>query len=167
MHWKTLFFSFDGRIGRKQWWMAMLALLLASVTLSFLANPHAWFFDDIARAGPTLAETLLSIAFLIPQTAVCVKRFNDRNWPQILPYSYAFVFLIFALLDHNRVIFARQTPSQLDIAFVTSLAAIIAVIIIDNGFLRGTVGPNQYGPDPLAQGGPPPTSQANAGSRPL
>ena len=31
----------------------------------------------------------------------------------------------------------------------------------------GDPGPNQYGPDPLAQGGPPPTSQANAGSRPL
>ncbi|MFV0369808.1 MAG: DUF805 domain-containing protein [Hyphomicrobiaceae bacterium] len=166
MSWKTLFFSFDGRIGRKQWWQAMVPLLFVSVTLAFLANPRAWFFDDIARAGPTLAETLLNIAFLIPQTAICVKRFNDRNWPQILPYSYAFVFLIFVLLDHNRIIFARHTPSQLDIAFVASLAAIAAVVIIDNGFMRGTVGPNQYGPDPLSHDGNTHTPPAKAGLKP-
>ena len=150
MTWKTLFFGFDGRIGRKQWWLAMVSLLLASVVLSFFANPHAWFSDTVARSGPNLAETLLSIAFLIPETAVTVKRFNDRDWPQVLPYGYAIVFLFFILLDHHGMMFAGSVPTKFELMFVASLTAILAVIIVDNGFLRGTVGPNQYGPDPLA-----------------
>ena len=35
------------------------------------------------------------------------------------------------------------------VAFWVSLAAIVAAFV-DNGFMRGTRGPNRYGPDPLA-----------------
>lgn len=150
MGWKRLYFGFDGRIGRRQWWLAMLSLVAASLVLSFLANPLAWFSETIARKGPNLAETLFSIALLIPETAVTVKRFNDRDWPQWLPYGYALVFLISTLFDHHRLIPIASSPTAPQMAFIASLSAIVLIIIIDNGFLRGTVGPNRHGPDPVA-----------------
>ena len=150
MSWKTLYFGFDGRIGRRQWWLAMLSLLLASLVLSFLANPMSWFSETVARRGPNLAETLISIALLIPETAVIVKRFNDRDWPQWLPYSYALVFLIYTLFDHHQLIVVGRSNSFSQLAFLGSVATITAIIIIDSGFFRGTVGPNQHGPDPVA-----------------
>lgn len=149
MTWKSIFFDFDGRIGRQQWWLAMIAILFVSVALSFLANPMSWFSAGQDQRGPNLAETLFSIAFLIPETAVTVKRFNDRNWPQWLPYAYAMVYLGFILLDHHGLLFASDRPTTLDLALVGSFAAIVIIVIIDNGLLRGTAGPNRYGPDPL------------------
>lgn len=151
MTWKTLYFGFDGRISRRQWWLATLSLLLASLVVSFLANPLAWFSETAARRGPNLAETLFDFAFLIPHTAVMVKRFNDRDWPQYLPYGYALAYLMFTVLEHQRMILARPTPTLFELAFLASLLVISVIVIIDNGFLRGTVGPNRYGPDPLAQ----------------
>ncbi|MGD9670990.1 MAG: DUF805 domain-containing protein [Hyphomicrobiaceae bacterium] len=151
MTWKHLFFGFDGRISRRQWWLAMLPLLVASLVVSFLANPMSWYSELIAQRGPNLGETLFNLALLIPETAVTVKRFNDRDRPQWLPYGYAAVFLLYILLDHNRLILAGNIPTVIELGFVSSVAAIMLVIVIDNGFLRGTVGPNRYGPDPLAK----------------
>lgn len=147
---KSIFFDFDGRIGRQQWWLAMIAISLASIILSFLANPVSWFSASEAQRGPNLAETLFSIAFVIPETAVTVKRFHDRDWPQWLPYAYAMAYLVFILLDHHRVLFASGMTSTLDFILLGSFAAMIIIVVIDNGLLRGTAGPNRYGPDPLA-----------------
>jgi uncharacterized membrane protein YhaH (DUF805 family) len=148
MNWKTAYFGFDGRLSRRQWWLAIIPLLLASLVVSFLANPLAWFSETVARRGPNLAQTLFDIAFLIPETAVIVKRFNDRDWPRWLPYGYAIILLFFTVLDHNRMILRNDPPSFAEIVFLGSILAIMITIVIDNGFLRGTVGPNRYGPDP-------------------
>ncbi len=153
MTWKYLFFSFDGRISRRQWWLAMGPLILASLATSFLANPMSWFSELIAQRGPNLAETLFNIALLIPETAVTVKRFNDRNWPQWLPYGYAAVFLFYIVLDHSRLVMASSVPTFFELAFISAVASIMLIVLIDNGFLRGTAGPNPYGPDPLADDG--------------
>ena len=45
-------------------------------------------------------------------------------------------------------------------AFWVSLAAILLFAFVDNGFIRGTRGPNRYGPDPLA--GAPATGMTTA-----
>lgn len=165
MTWKTLFFAFDGRIGRQQWWLAMLTLLAASVVLSFLVNPLAWFSKS-AGAIPNLADTLLKIAFLIPETAVTVKRFNDRDWPHFLPYGYAIVGLFIILLDHHHLIMQHGEPRALDLALMVSLLAVFIAIVVDNGLLRGTVGPNRYGPDPLQAEARPAAPSTPADSRP-
>lgn len=166
MTWKSIFFDFDGRISRQQWWLAMIAVMLVSIALSFLANPMSWFSASQAQRGPNLAETLLSLALLIPETAITVKRFNDRDWPQWLPYAYAIAYLAFILLDHHGLLLAGDKPTTFEFAFLGGFAAIVVIIIIDNGLLRGTVGPNRYGPDPLSGNGwspgPPLPSQGDA-----
>lgn len=151
MTWKDLFFGFDGRISRRQWWTAMIPLLLTNALVSFVANPMSWFSGMIAMRGPNLAETLFNIALLIPETAIMVKRFNDRDWPQWLPYGYAAVFLFYIVLNHNRMILAGHAPTMFEFAVVSSLVSIMFLVVIDNGFLRGTDGPNRYGQDPLAK----------------
>ncbi len=147
MDWKTLFFGFDGRIGRKHWWLAMILLVSASVGLSMLVNPHAWFGQGINRS--TVADTLLSLSFLIPETAVSVKRFNDRGWPQWMPYGYSLLMLTYFVLDHFGHIDLDGSPTRFAVALVLALAILTVAIIIDNGFFRGTRGPNRHGADPL------------------
>lgn len=148
MTWKALFFGFDGRIGRRQWWLATLALLLVFLPLSVLVNPGA-YFDEAKGLGSQTAETLLGLAFLIPGTAVAVKRFNDRNWPQFLPYAVALCSLASLLLVDFQMVLASRTWTMPDLV-VLSLNSILSIfVLIDNGMLRGTRGPNRHGPDPL------------------
>lgn len=52
--WKP-FFSFDGRIGRRTWWLASIVLLSSAVVLTSLVNPRSWI-----GAPPNAADTLLA-----------------------------------------------------------------------------------------------------------
>jgi uncharacterized membrane protein YhaH (DUF805 family) len=150
MDWKTLFFSFDGRIGRRTWWLASIVLLSSGVVLTSLVNPRSWI-----GAPPNAADTLLSLALIIPETAVSVKRFNDRDWPQWIPYGFAVIVVVTTLLLHFRLILERNPPTIADAMIVAAVVAMIAFVVIDNGLLRGTIGANRHGPDPLpADAGP-------------
>lgn len=147
MHWKTLFFGFDGRIGRKSWWLATIVLVSLNVVLSMLVNPHAWF-GRFALAPPNSADMLLSLAFLIPETAVNVKRSNDRDWPQWVAYGYALVILAYMAFEHfSGLLGEALEPAGLVLLGLALLCTL--ALVIDFGFLRGTRGANRFGPDPL------------------
>ncbi|MCU0968728.1 MAG: DUF805 domain-containing protein [Rubrivivax sp.] len=74
----------------------------------------------IARVGHAEAEALVNVLLLWPAIAVSVKRWHDRD------RSGWWVLVV--------------------------LIPVIGWlwVLIDNGFLRGTAGPNRFGPDPLA-----------------
>ena len=155
MDWKTLFFGFDGRIGRRTWWLASIFLFSSATALTLLVNPKRWL-----GAPPNPADTLISLAMIIPETAVSVKRFNDRGWPQWLPYGFAVIIVLLTLLLHFQLILERDPMTLADAVIVISVVGMVLAIIIDNGLLRGTRGSNRYGPDPL-QPETTPTSRAD------
>jgi uncharacterized membrane protein YhaH (DUF805 family) len=74
----------------------------------------------IARVPPRRADLIVHLLLVWPALAVSVKRWHDRD------KSGAWVLL--------------------------NLLPVIGWIwaLIDNGFLRGTSGPNRFGDDPLA-----------------
>jgi uncharacterized membrane protein YhaH (DUF805 family) len=43
-----------------------------------------------------------------------------------------------------------ETPSMLSLAIMVPYLVFVVALVIELGFRRGTIGPNQYGPDPLA-----------------
>lgn len=147
MDWKTLFFGFDGRIGRKPWWLATILLLSGNIGLSMLVNPHAWF-GRFEFAPPSSADMLLSLAFLIPETAVNVKRSNDRDWPQWIAYGYSLLVLAYLAFEHFRGMLG-ETVAPAGVALLGFLALCTLALIFDFGLLRGTRGPNRFGGDPL------------------
>lgn len=148
MNWKTLFFGFDGRIGRKQWWLATIVSISASLVMSMLVNPLAWFGDGSA---PTNApDMMLSLAFLIPMTAVNIKRGNDRDWPQTVIYGYSLMTLAVLVYDYSFTMFRYPELVPLELVLVSAFLLATLALFIDLGGLRGTRGPNRNGPDPLA-----------------
>ena len=109
-----------------------------------------------------------------PSFAIYIKRLHDRDmrgWWLLLPYVMMFVPVIaMALLNPNMM--AMMSGGQLPVgggvpqmpgggAWMMGLmggAYLIAIIIflwlfIVTGFLRGTRGPNRFGPDPLGATG--------------
>lgn len=131
-----------------QWWIGFIIWLAVSLAGSWFLYPE--FFTAEELPPPNRIETGFQIAWQVPVTALTVKRFNDRGWPWWFGYALTGISLVLLVTPHFGTEIAPGAPG-----FGTPAFWIVAVIglaaIIDNGFLRGTDGPNRYGPDPLAQ----------------
>jgi uncharacterized membrane protein YhaH (DUF805 family) len=123
----NLLFGFRGRTNRAKFWLVALAIVVIEIILLAIFGANAVMISDdpqkaLADMGPVTSIVLL--IFVVAATwisiAVGIKRFHDRN------KSGVWILIIFVPL-------------------IGSLW-----YLIECGFLRGTPGPNNYGPDPLA-----------------
>jgi len=145
---KDLFFSFDGRIGRKAWWLGTIVLAAASIAGTLLIDPSVLDYKRQARHLPNWSDTIWQLALIIPGTALMVKRFNDRDRPHWLGYVYGVLGAVLTAGPHFGLFTPGHTNSvETVILVIFTLAFFFA--FVDNGFLRGTKGPNDYGPDPF------------------
>jgi len=143
-----LFFRFDGRIGRKSWWVGTLILVAASIGGMLILDPSVFDLDRAPPRTPNLAATIWHLALVIPGTAVMVKRFNDRNWPYWIGFAYGALGAMITLGQHFNMFLPgfSGVPETIVVVFA-GLASLYA--FVETGLLRGNAGPNRYGPDPL------------------
>ena len=152
MDWTTLLFSFTGRINRGKYWFALLIYML--VWIAFIAAVLIWLGGlDTDRlfslVGGGLLIWLGALVLVIAGTwsgfATGVKRLHDRGksgWWILL-----FWFGPTVLSGSNSAMPDIQGSSILALA-----GSVIAIWgFIELCCLRGTDGPNEYGPDPLAR----------------
>ena len=140
MDWAYLFNSFDGRIGRKTFWMAMVALIVAEMFAHIIA---------VAIQGDRLSA-IVDLAFTYPEFAIAAKRGHDREmplWLLVIFFGAGAVLDLLTVLELNGT---DQEPSVLSIFIAVPFTVLGLALLIELGFRRGTVGSNQYGPDPLA-----------------
>jgi uncharacterized membrane protein YhaH (DUF805 family) len=153
MNLQKILFSFEGRIGRCTYWLAILALIVAVLVLSFapfLLNSEA------AAVMLALASQFIGLLSLWPLLAVGTKRLHDRNkngW-----WLLVFWLLPFALFcgGFSVVLFDDPRTGRSG-DFSTGLIVILASLppalwgIVELGILPGAKGPNLYGADPAQQ----------------
>ena len=141
MDWANLFNSFDGRISRRTFWTAMVALLIAEIIAHIIAE---------AIQGDRLSA-IVDLTFTYPEFAIAAKRGHDRDMPL---WRLIIFFCAGAVLDLLTVLQLSGTdeePSMLSIFIAVPFTVLGLALLVELGFRRGTVGPNQYGPDPLAK----------------
>ena len=122
----NLLFSVQGRANRAKFWLVALGIAVVEVILFAVILGGAAMSGDpekiAAAMGPVASIVIL--AFVVIATwisiAVAVKRYHDRN----------------------------KSGWWVLIVFVPVIGGLW--YLIECGFLRGTSGPNNYGPDPLA-----------------
>jgi uncharacterized membrane protein YhaH (DUF805 family) len=140
MDWAYLFNSFHGRIGRQSFWIGVAVLTVAQFVAYIVAE---------AIQGDRLSA-IVDLAFTYPELAIAVKRAHDRNLPLWL---LIILFVSNGVIDLLGLLGWTGTPeepsSPVMFAFVVFFILLIA-LLVELGFRRGTPGPNQYGPDPLA-----------------
>ena len=96
-----------------------------------------------------LVALVVNIAVMVSSVFVGIKRLHDRNktgwW--LLPY-YFVPMILFGISFYLGYMADEATP----LSMLTSLLGLAAMlwVFVDLGCLRGTIGPNQYGPDPVA-----------------
>jgi uncharacterized membrane protein YhaH (DUF805 family) len=159
MDWKWLLFSFDGRINRAKWWLVVLILVILSVIIWFAILPILGF--SIWSTGSTTTAALISLIvtliFAWPATASMVKRLKDRDrpmWLVALFWAPTILTLLAQLLGLSGVPTDPSQPAApTTLSLVLSLVTLVIGIwaLVELGFLKGTAGPNQHGPDPLAR----------------
>ena len=168
MNFTYLYTSFEGRLNRKPFWLGILLLVAISIVidLAFVvylavrfgvpesADVSEWaLWQNNLASQVKLANFVLQLVLLYPSAALMVKRLHDRNRP-----GYFAVFGLAPGLLYNLVDIAGSTssdPAEMNLLEIVLLIVTIAVGIwffVELGCLRGTVGANRYGPDPLWAG---------------
>lgn len=117
--------SFQGRIPRRTWWLRYVVTILAINLAIYLVVGliSAIDFTGIIAMILSLAAVVVGIALIWPGLAGYAKRLHDRNM------SAWWILLV----------------------LIPGVGGLALLVIC--GFLKGTTGPNRYGPDPLG-GGP-------------
>ena len=67
MDWKYLFFDFEGRIDRRQWWTGAILLFVVSIVAGLL----------FGKGG--LIPAIINVLIVIAGLSLHVKRFHDRG----------------------------------------------------------------------------------------
>jgi uncharacterized membrane protein YhaH (DUF805 family) len=131
----TLLFSFRGRINRMPYWLVSLGMLIVMAAV----------FALVGVSG-VLQSAMLLLLLLIPSiwigVALATKRLHDRN-------KSAWWLVIFYVLPGILEGIEGFAGDAGIVLLIASLALSIWALV-ELGFLRGTPGPNDYGPDPLA-----------------
>ena len=150
MDWKTLLFSFRGRINRGKYWLALLIYL--AVWTTFIAGSLVWLggtdsLFSLAGAGLMIwiAAFILVVAGSWSGFATGIKRLHDRD-------KSGWWILLFWL---GPSILSTPSTAMPDLSggFIFALAGFAVAVwgFVELGCLRGTSGQNLYGPDPLSE----------------
>ena len=124
MSWQKFLFSFSGRITRRDYWLRFVAPLALGWIVLMAILPPAALVEMPPATGATAFTVLTPLSYVLMLASVwhaiaaAVKRCHDRG------RSGWFLLIYF-------------------IPFFGQLW-----VLIDLGFFRGTVGQNQYGPEP-------------------
>ena len=136
----SLLLSFDGRISRLPFWIVIIGF----GGLSFIVEPV------IKRYLGEIASIIFALIALYPMLAAAAKRAHDRGRSEMT---------LLAVLIPALAISALQLAGHLDpkgtMAWVMGglglwLIAAMIWMLIDLGLLRGELGANRFGADPLS-----------------
>jgi uncharacterized membrane protein YhaH (DUF805 family) len=156
-------FSFRGRINRARYWLFValaipFLMLLVLVSWAYALSipgayenggPTPWPSDPLGIAG-AIVWCLAFLALFIAGLAITVKRLHDRE----KAWWWIFIFVIAPNLLSG---YAQSQIATVgganagDVAFLSGFVALAIYVwsFVELGCLRGTAGPNRFGPDPL------------------
>ena len=124
---------FKGRASRSEFWWFCLFTLIMNFVVALLGS-----------LLPTLGSIISAVQalwLLLPTVGVTTRRLHDRNfsgWWQALPLAAALPAIAGAVLEANWLLMLAGCAA--------GLASLVLLIVYA---LKGTAGPNRFGPDPL------------------
>ena len=152
------FTGMDGRIGRQAWWIGVVVLIVVAIVLNFILGaimgggmPSLSDLTDPAfmagyakKAG--WQSLIIGLITAYPYISLSVKRRHDRNNNGYDAMGLIGFSLLWSLIQALGIVSSVGT-----IGMIISIIFLIYAIymLVQLGFLKGTAGPNTYGPDPL------------------
>jgi uncharacterized membrane protein YhaH (DUF805 family) len=165
MEWMLLplkrYADFSGRSRRKEFWMWVLFTAIVTIVLSLIdsalglggrttadsvSGPGSLNYSAGIHGG--VLTGLFSLAILVPNIAVAVRRLHDTNrtgwWILMpaLPYIVGFILIMVGAMS-------ASTSLAMVGGGLCLVGAVCAIVVLVWYCLPGTSGPNTYGDDPL------------------
>ncbi len=106
------------------------------------------------RACSALSLWAIGLLNVWVNYALCAKRLHDRNrsgWWLLAPTVTLLVAILLAFVMFAQPEGQREPWNSAAVFFTLATVALGIWLFLEIGFLRGTEGPNSYGPDPLSQ----------------
>ena len=133
----SLFTSLEGRIPRKGFWLGYLVLLVITLILEFVL---------FAILGVSMMSGMDPNA--TPEAAAAAA--SEAFGKMMLPLGILFLIILWPMI----CLYGKRWHDR-DKSGWWSLIGFIPIVgglwmLIELGFLRGTEGPNRFGPDPIA-----------------
>jgi uncharacterized membrane protein YhaH (DUF805 family) len=146
MDWTSLLFSFHGRINRAKYWLIILIYVIVGLILGVIGLALGQGVAMQVLGG------IVELVALVSSLAAATKRLHDRG-------KSAWWLLVFYLVPGvltgiGAGIELSSGPMALGVIFTIAGLAVGIWAFVELGCLRGTIGPNPYGPDPLGPQAP-------------
>lgn len=129
--------SFKGRASRSEfWWFCLFTLIL---------NMIVALVGLLLPALGSIVSAVQALWLLLPTVGVTTRRLHDRNfsgWWQVLPLAAVLPAIAGAVLGADGLLVLAGSAAAL-----ASLGLLVVYV------LKGTTGPNRFGPDPLDDSG--------------
>jgi uncharacterized membrane protein YhaH (DUF805 family) len=152
------FTGMDGRINRQAWWIGVVVLIVAAIVLNFILGAIMGggmpsieqLMDPAVMAAYAQKQGWISLIIGLitayPYIALSVKRRHDRDNNGYDAIGLIVFSLLWSLVQALGFV-GSTNPVYMIVSVVFLIYAIY--ILVQLGFLKGTAGPNSYGPDPL------------------
>jgi uncharacterized membrane protein YhaH (DUF805 family) len=170
MSWGSYFFSFHGRINRAKLWLfipivigiyivyfLLFSVLFGGSMLAMLKGGPGGLMAGGASLGLSMILTLaLALIIIFSSVALTVKRLHDRDksaWWLIVFWLIPFVINCAVIanaigtLNDSAGAVAMTNPAIMAMRLISLVLTIWA--FVELYCLRGTIGSNRYGADPL------------------
>ena len=124
---------FKGRASRSEFWWFCLFTLIMNFVVALLGS--------LLPALGSIVSAVQALWLLLPTVSVSTRRLHDRNfsgWWQALPLAATLPAVAGAVLEANWLLMLAGCAA--------GLASLWLLIFYA---LKGTAGPNRFGPDPL------------------
>jgi uncharacterized membrane protein YhaH (DUF805 family) len=138
------YFDMNGRVRRQEFWYFIIACVVVGLIAAIL--------DSIVHTG--LLAAIVRLALILPIAGLGARRLQDTGKDGKLVWIWVILAAINSLMS---LLLAAMGPMGalgflfffFSIGWLLSLAElVIAIVLIYLWAQPGTVGPNQYGPDP-------------------
>jgi len=162
MDWTQLLFSFKGRIQRLYWWITSLVvgtvagMLTSSLEFwaqragSGMIDPDTQEFEPVGPFAIGLGAIVILNMWI--NLAVSVKRLHDRDrtgWWIAALYAAIIVAVLLGMATLMQPEGQREGLNTVAVIAVIAVSYLMIWLFVEIGFLKGTQGPNRFGPDPL------------------
>jgi uncharacterized membrane protein YhaH (DUF805 family) len=152
------FTGMDGRINRQAWWIGVVVLIVVAIVLNFILGaimgggmPSLEQLTDPAVMAAYAQKQgwislIIGLITAYPYIALSVKRRHDRDNNGYDAIGLIVFGLLWSLVQALGFV-SSTNPVYMIVSVIFLIYAIY--ILVQVGFLKGTAGPNGYGPDPL------------------
>jgi uncharacterized membrane protein YhaH (DUF805 family) len=140
----------SGRANRGRYWLTILVLFLPFFVVLSVAPFVVAGFQVTSLSGVSVILGIIYLAIVVPALLVTIRRLHDRDKSGHWLWLF---YLVPAVL--NGAASAPQLQANPAVFGLSLIGFGISVwAFVEIGCLRGTVGANRFGPDPLQEGLP-------------